>query len=51
MKLSEAEHLLETYELEEILNEQDLTLADALVYLVNTEYISPPEIAPLEFDD
>ena len=50
MKLREAEHLLDTYSLEEILEMNDLTEADALVYLVNSEFISPPEITPLEFD-
>lgn len=51
MKLAEAEHLLETYELEEILNEQDLTLADALLYLVQTEFIERPRVTPLEFEE
>lgn len=50
MKVSEAEHLLDIYSLEELLEMNDLTEADALVYLVNTNYISPPEITPLEFE-
>jgi hypothetical protein len=50
VKLQEAEHLLDTYTLEEILNLNDLTEADALLYLINTEYISAPEITPLEFE-
>lgn len=50
MKLAEAEHLLETYTLEEILNENDLTEADALLYLVQTEFIERPKVTPLEFE-
>ena len=50
MKLAEAEHLLDTYTLEEILELNDLTEADALLYLIQTEFIEKPKITPLEFE-
>jgi len=43
-----AEHLLEIYSLEEILELNDITPEEALEYLVNQEFIKLPEIQPLE---
>lgn len=50
MKLEEAESILETYTLEEILDQNDLTEADALVFMVEEEFIEIPEPLPLHFD-
>jgi hypothetical protein len=50
VKVIEAEHLLETYTLEDIMNYNDLTEADALVFLVEQEFISLPSIQPLDFE-
>jgi len=41
--------MLDTYTLEDILNYNDLTPADALVYLVEEEFLILPKIKPLEF--
>ena len=44
--------LLETYDLSEILEMNDLTQEDVLEYMVETKYIRHlPEVLPLEFDD
>ena len=48
MNYDTAEHYLSTYTLEEILELNDLTEADALEYMVNQEFIRLPEISPLE---
>jgi hypothetical protein len=41
------ETLLETYTLEEVLSENDLTEADALHFLVEQEFITLPNPRPL----
>lgn len=48
--LEEAEHLLETYSLEEILDLNDVTEADALAFLLEEEFLEPPEVRPLDFE-
>ena len=45
----ELEGILDTYSFEEILELNDLSLQDALGYLVHHNYIDLPEIRPLEF--
>ena len=48
--LEEAEHLLEIYTLEEILDHNDLTEADALLFLLDEEFLELPEPKPLDFE-
>lgn len=48
--LEEAEHLLETYSFEYLLDLNDLTEADALLFLLEEGFIEPPEIKPLDFE-
>jgi hypothetical protein len=45
------ETVLEAYSLEEILAINDITPEEALEFMVKSEYITLPEIQPLEFDD
>jgi hypothetical protein len=42
-----AEHILDIYSLEDILEYNDITTEEALEYLVNQEFIKLPEIQPL----
>lgn len=49
MKLFEAESILEIYTLEEILDFNDLTEADALIFMVKEEFVDLPEPQPLNF--
>jgi len=42
--------VLETYSLEEILELNDLTAEDCLEFLVEEDFVSLPEIKPLEFE-
>jgi len=42
--------ILDTYTLEELLELNDLTMEDALKFLVEEEFIDLPEITPLEFE-
>lgn len=51
LKLSEAENILETYTLEEILDQNDLSEADVLCLLLEHELVELPEPLPLTFDD
>jgi hypothetical protein len=51
MKLREAETILEIYTLEEILDQNDLTEADVLCFLVKEELVFIPEPQPLLFED
>lgn len=46
----EAEHLLETYSFEELLELNELTEADVLRFLLDEEFIEAPEIKPLDFE-
>ncbi len=48
MLLNEAEHLLDTYEFTELLELNDLTEADVLVFLVDHRFIKLPNIKPLD---
>lgn len=50
MKLHEAEGILETYTLEEILEYNDLSLPECLQFLVDEEFLELPEIKPLDFE-
>lgn len=50
MTIDEIEHLLDTYTLEEVLELDGLTEADALLFLVEEEFVKLPEITPLEFE-
>jgi hypothetical protein len=43
--------LLDVYTLEEILELNDMTTEELLIYLVEEKIISLPEIQPIEFDD
>jgi hypothetical protein len=43
--------LLDVYTLEEILELNDMTTEELLIYLVEERVISLPEIQPIEFDD
>lgn len=45
--LSEVESILEVYSLEEILDENDLTIADALFFLVENKLVELPNVRPL----
>ncbi len=51
MKLREAEDILEVYTLDEILDQNNLTEADVLVFLVEQDMVELPEPLPLYFDD
>lgn len=51
MRIREAENILEIYTLEEILDQNGLTDADVLVFLVNEEFVELPEPQPLDFYD
>ena len=48
MKYRDIEHLLETYELSEIIELNGLTEADVLYYLVEQKFIELPETLPLD---
>lgn len=48
MNYEEAEHILDTYTLEEILELNELTLVDALLFLVKEEFIELPEPLPVD---
>jgi hypothetical protein len=43
--------ILDVYSIEELLELNDLTTEDLLIYLVEEGYLSLPSIKPLEFDD
>jgi hypothetical protein len=45
------EAILEVYELEEILDHNDLSIADAVYALVDEGYIELPEVKPISWDD
>jgi hypothetical protein len=47
LNVEEAEALLDIYTFEDIMNYNDMTEADALAYLVNEDFISPPNIKPI----
>lgn len=42
--------ILDTYSLEDLLELNDLTTEDCLEFLVEENYITLPEIQPLEFE-
>jgi len=42
--------VLEVYTIEEVLELNDLTVEDCLIYLVEAGYLSLPEIKPLDYD-
>lgn len=48
--IKDAEALLETYTLTEILEMNDLTEADALEFLIEEGFIELPEVKPLDFE-
>lgn len=43
--------ILDCYSLEEILELNDITLEEALIYLHEEKFVKLPEKLPLEFDD
>ena len=43
--------ILDCYSLEEILELNDITLEECLIFLVQEKYIELPEIQPLDLDD
>jgi len=43
--------ILDCYSLEEILELNDMTPEDCLIYLLDEKMISLPEVKPLEYDD
>lgn len=51
MNYEAAEHLLDTYSLTEILELNELTEIDLLLYLVEEEYLELPEILPIDLND
>ena len=51
MTIKEIENILETYELTEIFERNDLTEADVLLFLVEQKFIQLPNPEPLDFDD
>jgi len=48
--IEDAEHLLDTYSLSDLLDLNDLTEADALYFMLEEEFLYPPEIKPLDFE-
>jgi hypothetical protein len=48
--LTDCSAALEAYTLEEILNLNDMTEEDVLIYLVEERIITLPEIKPLEYE-
>lgn len=51
LKLTDYAAILDVYSIEELLELNDLTTEDLLIYLVEEGYLSLPSIKPLEFDD
>lgn len=51
MKQKDIEIILETYSLEEILDQNDLTETDVVLVLLENKMIELPEPLPLVFDD
>lgn len=51
MKRKEIEIVLETYSLEEILEQNDLTDTDVVLLLLENKMIELPEPLPLVFED
>ena len=51
MKQKDVEIILETYSLEEIMEQNDLTDVDVVLFLLENEMIELPEPLPLVFDD
>lgn len=50
MDVASIERLLETYTLEEVLEENELSEADALLYLVEQEFVHLPKILPVDYE-
>ena len=50
VNISTIEGILDVYTLEEILEFNDLSLQDALLFLVEEEFLELPDIRPLEFE-
>ena len=51
MNEHEIEGVLDCYTLEEILEYNDLSLQDALLFLVEQEFLELPKYRPLEFEE
>lgn len=49
MDYDEVKGILETYTLEEILEYNDLSMEDALQFMVDEEFLELPRIKPLRF--
>lgn len=50
MTYSEVENILETYSLEEILDLNDVTVADVLYFLVQQRFVSLPNPRPIDLE-
>lgn len=50
-KYKEIEDILQTYSLTEILEYNSLSEEDALLFLLEEEFLELPEIQPLEFEE
>jgi hypothetical protein len=51
VRLSEVERVLDTYSLEDILELNDKTEAEVLQFLVNSDFLSLPEVLPVDVED
>lgn len=51
IKLTDYAAILDVYSLEDILELNDLTLEEALIYLHEEGYLKLPSIKPLDFDE
>jgi hypothetical protein len=47
----EIESILQTYSLEDILDYNELTEEDALLFLVEEEFLELPDVKPCDFED
>ncbi|MDE1830316.1 MAG: hypothetical protein KGI25_08335 [Thaumarchaeota archaeon] len=51
MEINTAEHILDTYTLEEIFELNEVTEADVLLFLLKEEYLELPEPLPIDLDN
>lgn len=47
MNYEDAEHILETYSIQELLEINELTEVDLLIYIVEQEFIQLPSVKPI----
>lgn len=50
LEYRKVESILDTYSLEDILELNDKTEADALYFLLQQEFLELPEVLPLDYD-